>query len=249
MHQKATLAANDEVIYPDSDGKPMSDNTKQGRWIFLVFGNLCALFRDRLDVFIAQNLLWYAVEGHPEVRAAPDVLIVFGRPKGDRGSYKQWVEDNVSPTVVFEIRSPGNTADEMEEKLDFYDDYGVEEYYLYNPDTNRLQGYVRQGQAFRRVRPIHGHVSPRLGIRFDLSGPELVIFRPNGTRFLTYEELESAREESDRLAGEANRRADAAEQRAARLAELGRKARKGQATPEEMQELERLEEESSPLSP
>src|SRR5688572_11069177 len=105
MHQKSTFSADDEVIYPDSDGMPTADNTKQGHWIVLLFANLRALFHDRLDVFIAQNLLWYAVEGHPEIRAAPDVLIVFGRPKGDRGSYKQWEEDNVPPTVDFEILS------------------------------------------------------------------------------------------------------------------------------------------------
>ena len=31
-----------EVIYPESDGKPMSDNTKQARWMTVLFGNLCA---------------------------------------------------------------------------------------------------------------------------------------------------------------------------------------------------------------
>jgi hypothetical protein len=235
MHQKSSLSSRAPVIYPDSDGKPISDNTKQGDWIFLLYGNLCALFCDRPDVFVALSNLWYPVEGHPEIRIDPDVYVAFGRPKGDRGSYKQWEEGGSPLTVVFEIRSPGNTADEMEEKLDFYDDYGVEEYYVYNPDTNRLQGFIRQGVAFRRVRPIHGHVSPRLGIRFDLSGPELVIFSPDGTRFVSFEEERAARERAER--------------RAARLAELGRKARKGQATPEEMQELERLEEESFPNSP
>src|SRR2546423_447791 len=141
------------IEYPDSDGLPLSDNTKQGRWIFLLFGNLAALFRDRLDVFVAQNLLWYAVEGRPEVRGAPDVLIVFGRPKGDRGSYKQWEEGNVPVTVVFEILSPGNTGAEMDGKYDFYEDHGIEEYYVYNPETNRLRVFVRRGAGLRPVRP------------------------------------------------------------------------------------------------
>ena len=30
-------------------------------------------------------------------------MVVLGRPPGYRGSYKQWVEDNVAPQVVFEI--------------------------------------------------------------------------------------------------------------------------------------------------
>src|SRR5262249_44933084 len=157
------------------DGEPMADNTKQARWIVVLFGNLAALFRAGEDVFVAANLFWYPVEGFPEIKNAPDVLVVFGRPKGDRGSYKQWEEDNIPLTVVFEILSPKNSVWEMDDKRDFYEEHGVEEYYLYDPDSNRLKAFVRRGEVFRRVRPADDFVSPRLGIRFDLSGPELVV--------------------------------------------------------------------------
>jgi Uma2 family endonuclease len=40
-------------------------------------------------------------------------MVVFGRPKGDRGSYKQWEENNIIPQVVFEILCPGNRSQEM----------------------------------------------------------------------------------------------------------------------------------------
>ena len=53
----------DIVEYPDSDGKPMSDNTKQARWIVLFYTNLKGMFADRDDVFVAADLLWYPVEG------------------------------------------------------------------------------------------------------------------------------------------------------------------------------------------
>jgi Uma2 family endonuclease len=52
-----------EVDYPESDGKPMADNTKQFRWIVVIEQNLERLFADRPDVFIAGDLLWYPV--HP----------------------------------------------------------------------------------------------------------------------------------------------------------------------------------------
>jgi Uma2 family endonuclease len=71
------------------------------------------LSRSRPNIFVAGDLLWYPVEGHPEIRVAPNVLVAFDRPKGDRGSYRQWQEDNVDPQVVFEILSPGNTLKEM----------------------------------------------------------------------------------------------------------------------------------------
>src|SRR5579872_4181695 len=214
----------DAIFYPDCDGKPMSENTRQFQWIVMLADNLTALFNDRADMFVCGNQNWYPVEGHPEICVAPDVYAVFGRPKGHRPSYKQWEEGGVPMTVVFEILSPGNTLFEMADKLAFYEEHGAEEYYIYDPDSNRLLGYIRRGEILKRFHEMNGFASPRLGIRFDLSGPELVVRYPDGRPFLTFEELAAAR--------------DKAEQRAARLAELSRKLLQQQATPEEVQELQ-----------
>ncbi len=230
------------VIYPESDGKPVADNTKQARWIVVLYGNIAALFRDVANIFVAMDLLWYPVEGEAGVRAAPDVLVVFGRPKGDRGSYKQWEEGGIPVTVVFEVLSPGNTVREMLNKHLFYEEHGVEEYYVYDPDDDSLFVYVRRGDVLARVRKANGFVSPRLGIRFDLSGPEMVVYGPDGRRFLTFEELTAAHDREKQRADQAEQRAGQAERRAARLAELSRKVRRQQASPEELAELERLEE-------
>ena len=190
------------VVYPDSDGEPMADNTKQFRWIMTIQGNLSALLP---TTFVAGDLLWYPLEGRPDVRLAPDVLVAFGRPRGDRGSYKQWVENNVAPQVAFEILSPGNRAGEMHRKLEFYERHGIEEYYLYDPDDFYLSGWIRGDAHLRLIDPIDGFTSPRLGIRFSAPGDtELVIYRPSGERFLTFDELSEAREmerqKSERMA-------------------------------------------------
>ena len=60
-------------------------------------------------MFIAGDMLWYPVARNTSIRQAPDVMVVFGRPKGDRGSYIQTQEEDIAPQVVFEILSPGNT--------------------------------------------------------------------------------------------------------------------------------------------
>ena len=274
MNVNAAASLPKPILYPESDGKPMAENTRQMRWITVLYGNLSALFRDRPDVFVAGDLFWYAVEGEPEERAAPDVLVVFGRPKGDRGSYKQWEEAGVPVTVAFEILSPSNTPEEMVEKYGFYERHGVEEYYSFNPDRNSLQIFVRRGEVFLAVRGVNKFVSPRLGLRFDLSGEEMVVYGPDGRRFLPFEDLDAERvraedarrkAEADRQQAEdAQRKAEAdrqraeearqgaedarrgAEQRGVRMAELSRKARRGQATAEELHELEQLETESLP---
>jgi hypothetical protein len=61
-------------------------------------------------------------------------------------------------------------------------------------------------------------VSPRLGVRFDLSGEELQIFRPDGERFASYLELAAQRDRERQERERAQREADEARQRAERLA-------------------------------
>ncbi|HBQ99435.1 MAG TPA: hypothetical protein DD761_13145, partial [Cyanobacteria bacterium UBA11691] len=81
---------------------------------------------------------------------APDVMVVLGVEKKDRGSYKQWEEGNIVPQVAIEIVSPSNTTGEMNDKFEFYDHYGVEEYYVYDLELNQLQGWLRSGGEINR---------------------------------------------------------------------------------------------------
>ena len=224
MHANELEAPVQTVIYPDSDGKPMADNTLQFRWIVTIVGNLEALYSDDPNVFIAGDLLWYPVEGNNKIRTAPDALVAFGRPKRDRGSYKQWEEGGIAPHVVFEVLSPGNTRREMDEKLAFYNRYGVEEYYLYDPDRGRLRGWWRQQSRLVEITPMRGWVSPRLGVRFDLEGLELRLTRPNGERFAPFLEVfQQARDARQHAVAEFMAR-QAAEQRAEAEAAARREA-------------------------
>jgi Uma2 family endonuclease len=214
MVQQLPTEAASAIIYPDSDSQPMADNTKQFRWIVVIKENLEILFAAVADVFIAGDLLWYPVEGDNKTRQAPDAMVVFGRPKGDRGSYKQWEEDNIAPQVVFEILSPGNRLKEMTKKLHFYERYGVEEYYIYDPDRIDLVGLQRSGDKLDVIEEINGWVSPRLGIRFELKPDTLEIFSPSGGRFLTPVELDQLREQERQRAEQERQRAEQQSQRA-----------------------------------
>jgi len=197
------------IIYPDSDGKPMSDNTKQFQLIVTIQGGIDALFKDNENVFVAGDLLWYPVEGDNKTRQAPDTMVVFGRPKGYRGSYQQWLEDNIAPQVVFEILSPGNRMGAMFKLFKFYEDYGVEEYYVYSPEDNELIGWVRSEGKLNYIESMEGWVSPRLEIRFETASGDLEIYRPDGLKFLSYVELsrqmEQERQEKELVQQKADR--------------------------------------------
>ena len=205
------------IIYPDSDGKPMANNTIQFRWIVVIEQNLDWLFADNPNVFVAGDLFWYPVQGKPNIVNVPDVMVVLGRPKGDRGSYQQWNEGNIAPQVVFEILSPSNTQNEMDRKLLFYDRYGVEEYYIYDPEENQLRGWLRGEEGLDIIAQIQDWVSPGLQIRFALSDESLEIYRPDGERFLTYVEIAQRAEA-------ARQRAEAEEQRAKQAEQARRDA-------------------------
>jgi Uma2 family endonuclease len=221
------MLAINQIVYPDSDGQPIADNTKQFQWITVIKTNLDWLFRDNEMVFVAGDLLWYPVEGNPKYRVAPDTMVVFGRPKGDRGSYKQWLEDNIAPQVVFEILSPGNSEGEMERKLQIYARCEVEEYYVYDPDRYILKGYQRGEDLFldspretilERIEVMDGWISPRLGIKFQLTENDLQITHPDGRVFETFDNVATER---DHLLAEKQQLEIEKNKRDAKLRELG----------------------------
>lgn len=211
MSMPQKTAGSSDIIYPDSDGRPMADNTVQFRWIVTIKENLDWMFRFDPDVFVAGDLLWYPVEGNNRLRVAPDVLVALGRPKGDRGSYRQWVEGGIAPQVVFEILSPGNRPAVMGRKRQFYRQYGVQEYYVYDPDRREFHAWFRKGNRFQKVADPQGWVSPLLGIRFEMHDGELVIFDRDGQRFVTPMELGEQRAQAERRRQQAEQAREQAE--------------------------------------
>ena len=218
-----TLAAPKRpVYYPETDGLPMAENTRQYEAIVTVKENLELDFADNPLVFIAGDLFWYPREGDNKLVFAPDVMVAFGRPKGHRGSYRQWEENGVAPQVVFEMLSPSNRLAEMTRKFQFYEEFGVEEYYVYRPEDGVWEGWLRRDGRLQEVENMHDWVSPRLGIRFESEyGSELTLFHPNRDRFLSFLELNKLRREADahaelerRAREQAQQRAEQAQQRA-----------------------------------
>jgi Uma2 family endonuclease len=210
----------DTTIYPDSDGKPMSDNTKQFDWIVTIKENLGDQFSGDPLVFVAGNNLIYYKQYDPKKRVAPDVYIAFGRPKGHRGSYQIWNEDGIVPQVVFEVLSPRNTKREMQRKKRIYQRIGVEEYYVIDPESSVPEIYIRNDDRLRKVKigRIPMFRSPRLGIRFEMTFTDLVVYGPDDKQFITWLEHANQSRQSVQVAEEERQRA---ERFATKLRELG----------------------------
>ena len=105
-------------------------------------------YRDRGDVLVAHELLVYFDGAKPSRRSArrlsPDLLVAFGVPRRDRGSFTVW-EEGRAPDFVLEILSEGTWRKDVDEKAGLFGAMGVREYFLFDPHGRaepRLQAWA-----------------------------------------------------------------------------------------------------------
>ena len=100
-----------QTLYPDSDGKPMADNTMQYRWIVRLVSNLKRLLQDQI-AFVAGDLLWYPtqVDTPPVPSQAPDSIALArtgGAEVREETAIALWLPGRTySATVVDQANRP-----------------------------------------------------------------------------------------------------------------------------------------------
>lgn len=78
----------------------------------------------------------------------PDLCVICDEDKLDtRGAFG-------APDLVIEILSPGNSNKEMKYKFDLYEEAGVLEYWIVNPENKTLFVYVLQEDKFIGLHPL-----------------------------------------------------------------------------------------------
>jgi hypothetical protein len=101
----------------------------------------------------------------------------------------------------------------------FYENYGVEEYYVYDPEDNELIGWRRTDGQLNYIESMEGWVSPRLQVRFETASGDLEIYRPDGLKFLSYVELSRQMEQAQQQMEQEKQEKELAQQKADRLSE------------------------------
>ena len=188
-----------EVVYPETDGKPMAETDVHIDALIYVREALKDYFREAEDVYVAGNLLLYYEEGNPAASVAPDVFVVKGVPKGERRIYKLW-EEGKAPDVVIEITSRGTRLEDLGNKRALYEMLGVTEYFLYDPLGEYLdpplQGYRLVNGEYQRMKPTAegALVSQELGLELRLEDGRLRLVDPaTGEPLLTPAEAQERR--------------------------------------------------------
>lgn len=154
-------------------------------------------------VYVASDLLVYYREGFPSRYVVPDNFVVLDCDPGMRRVFKVWQEQRV-PNVVFEVTSRSTSRNDLVTKLTLYEELGVGEYFLYDPEAEyldpALQGHRLVDGQYEPIERVSGRLRSRvLGIELELVDRDLVFFdTESGSECLTGEDSERLMREHER---------------------------------------------------
>ena len=245
-----------ELVYEDGEPLETEWHTFELPLLREVVGQAMAE-QGRTDFYAGMNMfVYYSVEQAREVAEeeskrlpkkafrGPDVFWVGDvDPSRKRKVWIAWEEGGRLPDVIFEMLSPSTAKKDRTEKRDLYSRvFGTAEYFLYEPETRKLEGFRLAGRFYQPIQPDedgrlwseqleasvgiwHGVVTKAVQTRED---DWLRLFRPDGSLVPTEAEAERQRAEEARQRAEAERqraegerqRAEAAEAEVARLRAL-----------------------------
>lgn len=184
-----------EIYYPESDGEPMGETDFHVHLITNLRTALEIFFAARDDVYVSGNIMFYYMQGAPNEVISPDVMVCFGIPKGERRTYRVWEENDVVPSVVFEIASRKTWSKDRNEKRELYELLGVEEYYIFNPEySKRIPAFIAHHLRNGKLETVlieNGRVKSKiLGLEIVDTGQTLRLYDLKTNQFLaTADEL------------------------------------------------------------
>ncbi|MFJ1431418.1 Uma2 family endonuclease [Capnocytophaga canimorsus] len=146
-----------EMSAPSSIHQEISSNLQGFLFIFLK-NSKCKLYTAPFDVRFPQK-------GESQIYTVvqPDLCVVCDFNKID---HKGCVG---APDLVVEILSPGNSKKEMKNKFELYQEEGVKEYWVVDPDRELVFVYVSENNKFKPTIPVsddyvYSQIFPNFGI-------------------------------------------------------------------------------------
>lgn len=227
---EAPAIPSDAVEYPTRDGRPVAETDLHYLRLAGAAYGLRKFLAKRDDVYVGSNLMVFDEPGNPHRHLSPDIFVAFGVRSGSRDLFKIWEEQ--PPSFVLEITSETTRREDECTKRQRYAQWGVEEYFLYDPRAEwvkpPLQGFRLHGRRYRRMPECvlpngkRGLECRTLELYLWLRDGELRLYEPVSARDLPTPEEEGAARElaEERLdaqigsAKAAEARAKAADERA-----------------------------------
>ena len=175
-----------EIVYPESDGKPLGETGWHVTATLEFLADLKLYYEGRRDVYVASNMFLYFVEGDPTKVVCPDCMVIFGVDGNhERATFKTWVE-HVVPAFVLEVSSKKTIRNDLGKKKAIYADLGVRDYFLYDPLGDCLDvpllGFRLDNRGVYQpipVSPEGGLLSEAIGFEIVPEGRELRLIDPH----------------------------------------------------------------------
>ena len=187
-----------DVIYPESDGRPMGETETHIRWLIKLRDILLTRYKNQ-DVYVAADMLVYYSEGTPRDFFVPDIFVVKNCDPQVRRVYKIWEEPS-PPHVIIEITSRSTRRQDEVIKPRLFADLGVDEYFAFDPTADymnpALKGFRRTENDFKQIEPDANGVlqCESLAIEFSLNELDLILRDANtGEELLTGMDLAEKR--------------------------------------------------------
>ena len=153
MRQKIISAPT--PFYPSSDGKPMAETDWHRKLLMELLQIIDHHFREHDDVYVSGDLLIYYKMGDNTKSVAPDIFVVRGVAKKQRGTYLTW-EESHTPDFVLELASPSTVQHDLTRKKDLYASVlKVKEYYIYDPRHQIQPHFI----GFRLVEGVYQEIA------------------------------------------------------------------------------------------
>lgn len=143
-----------EIVYPESDGKPMGETDLHRDWMVRIIDLLRYRYRGQ-RVYVSGDLLVYYEPGSPSRFVVPDAFVVKDCDPGRRRVYKVW-EEGKPPDVVFETTSRSTRREDTVFKPRSYARIGIGEYFLYDPTSEAAE--ARAAEEARARQKLEGEL-------------------------------------------------------------------------------------------
>ena len=196
-------------FYPSSDGKPMAETDWHRKLLMELLQIIEYHFREHDDVYVSGDLLIYYKMGDNTKSVAPDVFVVRGVAKKQRGTYLTW-EESHTPDFVIELASPSTVRYDLTGKKDLYESVlKVQEYYIYDPRHQIQPHFI----GFRLVDGVYQEIA-RVNDRLPSSVLNLELGERDGVLGLYDPTQNQWLEPPEERAEQAEERAEQAEERA-----------------------------------
>ena len=139
------------IVYPETDGMPLSDGEFQAPLYTRTVSTLRVHFSDVPGARMNGTTFIYYVEGNPRRSVSPDCYVVLGLSSGGQESiernntHRLW-EVGKSPDFVLEMGSESTASADLVDKRELYAGLGVSEYWRYDATGGEYYGEPLVGE-------------------------------------------------------------------------------------------------------